>query len=191
MEYGSFWTCLKCCVSLNDMDREPDLMLNSQKQHHTHVVRKLWAATALHPMQYISVYHAQEIKERKHFSCTLINSTGKHFSCALVFLYYKVNRNQKYVGIPAFAEPGSSPDLIISCVLRATQSIMQRSGYSDMFIAFEVLTLGRSALDYGRLRTGITVWLQNQTSQLFLRCFRNSAVSTVWASSAASTKQGV
>lgn len=31
----------KCYISLNDMDREPDLLLNLQKRHHTHLIKKI------------------------------------------------------------------------------------------------------------------------------------------------------
>lgn len=31
----------KCYISLNDNDREPDLLLNLQKRHHTHLIKKI------------------------------------------------------------------------------------------------------------------------------------------------------
>lgn len=31
----------KCYISLNDMDREPDLLLNLQKRYHTHLIKKI------------------------------------------------------------------------------------------------------------------------------------------------------
>ena len=41
----------KCYDSLNDTDREPDLLLNLQKRHHAHLVKKIRAASALHVVQ--------------------------------------------------------------------------------------------------------------------------------------------